>query len=114
MTLNEIFKLIDAGFSKADILTLAGSQQTDPKPDPKPEPKPEPKEDPKPEPKPDPKPEPQETETDKLVKALGLQVEGLTKALQASNIRNTEHNGQEESVDDILAKIINPNNGGES
>lgn len=111
MNLNEIFKLIDAGFTKSDILALAGSQQTETKPkeEPKPEPKPEPKE----EPKPEPKPEPQETETDKLVKALGLQVEGLTKALQASNIRNTEHGGQEESVDDILAKIINPN-GGES
>jgi len=110
MNLNEIIKLIDAGFTKSDILALAGSQQTEPKEEPKPEPKKEPKE----EPKPEPKPEPQETETDKLVKALGLQVEGLTKALQASNIRNTEHGGQEESVDDILAKIINPKYGGES
>lgn len=113
MNLNEIFKLIDAGFTKQDILALAGSQQTETKTEPKEEPKPEPKQEPKEEPKTEPKPEPQETETDKLVKALGLQVEGLTKALQASNIRNTEHAGQEESVDDILAKIINPN-GGES
>ena len=47
MTINEILKLVNAGYSKDEISAL---ETPEPSPEPTPEPKPEPKQEPKPEP----------------------------------------------------------------
>lgn len=52
---------------------------------------------------------PVESETDKLIKALGLKLDNAISAIHKSNVNNLEGAGNEQlSVDDVLAQIINP------
>ena len=97
MTINELMKLVDAGFTKQEILQLAGAAQ-----EPKEDPKPEPKEDPKPEPAP--QPEPQQAYD---MAALLAKMDEMTKAVQASNLAASRQPAPE-TADDILAAIIRP------
>lgn len=92
MTLEEIIKLIDAGYTKEDIqkLQAPAAEEKQPEPEPAPEPKPEEK-------KPDSEP----------VNAQMLQeMRDLKKAVYAMNIMNSEQPEQRETVDDILAKAL--------
>ena len=51
----------------------------------------------------------EQTEVQKLISALGLQVQQLTRAVQAHNVTTMESNGASaETADDIIARIINP------
>ena len=51
----------------------------------------------------------QESETEKLLKALGLKVDNAIKAIHSSNINNMEQSGNTQmTTDDVLAQIINP------
>ena len=72
MNMTELMKLVDAGFTKQEILQLAGAAQ---------EPKEEPKSEPAPQPAPQPEPEPAYDMT-----ALLAKMDEMTKAVQASNI----------------------------
>lgn len=87
MKLEEVIKLIDAGYSKDEIDKML-------------QPEPEPKPDPEPEPKPDPEPN-AEPEIDPVLKEL----QDLKKAVYAMNIMNSAQ-PEQKSVDDILAASL--------
>lgn len=116
MTYTEVLELIRAGYKKEEIdaMMAAETPPGDPKEDAKKDPQPEKKPDPA---KADPEPEKKttakkESETEKLIKALGLRLDNLTKSIQASNVNGIEGDGdQEQSADDIIAKLINPHYG---
>ena len=87
MKVEEVIKLIDAGYSKDEIDKML-------------QPEPEPKPDPEPEPKPDPEPK-AEPEIDPVLKEL----QDLKKAVYAMNIMNSAQ-PEQKSVDDILVASL--------
>ena len=87
MKVEEVIKLIDAGYSKDEIDKML-------------QPEPEPKPDPEPEPKPDSEPK-AEPEIDPVLKEL----QDLKKAVYAMNIMNSAQ-PEQKSVDDILAASL--------
>lgn len=95
MKVEEVIKLIDAGYSKDEI-----DKMLQPEPESKPDPEPEQKPDPEPEPKPDPEPKP-EPAVDPVLKEL----QDLKKAVYAMNIMNSAQ-PEQKSVDDILAASL--------
>ena len=117
LTYTEALELIRAGYTKAEIDSFATEPALDPSgadhqddnqggnqddaggaPEAQTEPEPE---------------KHIETETEKLIKALGIQVQGLAKAVQARNVNTLDHQGETETAETILARIINPKFGGE-
>lgn len=94
MNVEQIIKMLDAGYTKEEI-----EKMTQPEPEPKPEPKQEPKPEPKPEAKPEAKPEPA---VDPVLKEL----QDLKKAVYAMNIMQSSQPPKAENVDDILAKAL--------
>ena len=91
MKVEEVIKLIDAGYSKDEIDKML-----------QPEPEPKPKTEPDPEPDPEPKTEPKaEPEIDPVLKEL----QDLKKAVYAMNIMNSAQ-PEQKSVDDILAASL--------
>ena len=95
MTLEEIIKLIDAGYTKADIEKMQppAAKEKQPEPAPAPEPKPEEK-------KPD-----SEPVKDTAIEAVLQELRDLKKSVYAMNIMNTEQ-PEQKSVDDILAASL--------
>ena len=112
MTLDQIFKLLDAGYTKEEINELHDLQQSvEPKPakepaaDPEPKPAKEPAADPEP-PAADPKPEPAPHYVDDIAK-LTEQVKALTESMQ-EHFRNAAE-GKKTGVSDgdsILKNIL--------
>ena len=98
MTFEQLMKLLDAGFTKAEIMALNGT----PAPAPQPEPEPAPAPQPEPEPEPKPAPAPQNDQA-----AILAKLEELNQTIIRSNINNSRQ-PETESVDDILATIIRP------
>ena len=100
MTVNEIMRLLDAGYTKEEIAALTS--------DPEPEQKPEPEEKPEPEPK----PEPAEDQTGTRLDALEKSIASLIKTIQVSNVNNksipTLPADSTKIVDDAMASIIRP------
>lgn len=94
MNVEQIIKMIDAGYTKEEI-----EQMTKPEPEPEPNPEPKTEPEPKPEPKTEPKPEPV---NDPVLKEL----QDLKKAVYAMNIMQSSQPPKAESVDDILAKAL--------
>ena len=109
MNSKDLMKLVDAGFTKEEILQIASASVYAPTPEPE-APAPEP-EAPAPE-SAAPAPEQVDNSTELLNVMQGLtsQMNTLTRALQASNILRAEQagTGKPDTVDDILATIINP------
>ena len=97
MQYTEIIKLLDAGFSREEILAM----KDEPKPkEPKPEePKPE-------EPKPE-EPKPEETGMSDLVKEMRDAFSEMRKEFTAFNIMSSRQ-PEEKTPEDIIANIINP------
>ena len=109
MKSSEILELVRAGYTKEEIAAMDTDKETptDTKTEPA-EPVTPPKED-KPEPKTEPAaPVHTPTESEKLLAALGLKLDGLTQAVQASNVNRIEGHANAPTTDDILAAIINP------
>lgn len=113
MKSSEILELVRAGYTKEEIAAMDTDKETptDTKTEPA-KPVDPPKED-KPEPKSDNKTEPAApvhtpTESEKLLAALGLKLDGLTQAVQASNVNRIEGHANAPTTDEILAAIINP------
>lgn len=100
MTFDQLMKLLDAGFTKAEIMALNGTPTPAPQPEPEPEPAPAPQ--PEPEPQPEPAPAPQNDQA-----AILAKLEELNQTIIRSNINNSRQ-PDTESVDDILATIIRP------
>ena len=108
MTVNEIMKLLDAGYTKEEISALeAPAPEAKPEPVPAPEAKPEAKPDAKAEPTPAPeaKPEAEPTLADVL-----KQMAKLTATIQANALAETRINGQPKAptAEDMIAQIIRP------
>ena len=106
MTFEQLMKLLDAGFTKEEIMALNGTPAPAPQPEPDPEPQPEPAPAPQPEPahapQPEPAPAPQNDQA-----AILAKLEELNQTIIRSNI-NKSSQPDTESVDDILATIIRP------
>ena len=106
-------KMLDAGFTKDEILSLVG---TEPKPEPVPDPEPDPTPDPEPAPDPAPDPEPKTTpDPDPMEKRLdGIEskIADLVKAMQLNNLQNdsikTTPETVEQNADRALTEIIRP------
>lgn len=96
MTFEQLIKLLDAGFTKDEIMALNGT------PAPAPQPEPEPDPEPAPQPEPAPAPAPQNDQA-----AILAKLEELNQTIIRSNINNSRQ-PETESVDDILATIIRP------
>ena len=101
MTIDEILALTKAGFTKEDILQLA-SIQTEVPSDPKEEAAPEP---PKEEPKEEPKKEP--PKDDKRMDMVMEKLDKLSSGMESLALKGTRM-PERETVDDTLARIINP------
>ena len=102
MTAEQIIKLLDAGFTKEEILQ-AGEKVAGGNPSPEPTPTPEPT----PEPTPTPSPTDAMGQQMQLITETLGKVTDAVKAIQEANIRNSQM-PQPESADDILAQIISP------
>ena len=102
MTLDQLFKLIDAGFTKEDIMQFVqkpAADQGGSDPDPEQEVV-EPA-------KPEEQKEPEESVTDKLLQGITGQLKNLTEAMQLQNIRNATGAGTKpETVEDIFQKMF--------
>ena len=106
-------RLLDAGFTKDEIISLARDlPEPKPTPEPIPEPTPEPEVEPTPEPAPEPEPEPVETETDKRLTLIETNLSKLLKAVQNSNLKKDSFGSVPESLemetDKIMSSIIRP------
>ena len=119
MTYTEVLELIRAGYTKVEIDAMikaeAGAEDHQKAAD---EPAPEARDaDPQEaaaEPEPVKSDVKEESETEKMIKALGLRLDTLTKAVQKSNVNSIEGTKTNEiNADDIVAKIINPHYGEE-
>ena len=100
MKYEEIIKLLDAGYSRDEILAM----KEEPAPAPDPEPTPD---DPEPAPAPDPAAD--------VMKEMKEMFAEMKKELNAMNILNSRQESDDvKTGEDILASIINPvrNNGG--
>ena len=97
MNYNEIIKLLDAGYSREEILKM-DSKEPEPAPEPEPEPTPEPAPDP----------------TAAIMTEVKDMFAEMRKELTAMNIMNSRLQDDRNEPEDILANIINPtkNNGG--
>ena len=91
MNYNEIIKLLDAGYSREEILQMDVNE---------PEPAPEP------EPEPEPAPEP--VSTDSIMAEVKEMFAEMRKELTAMNIMNSRLQDDHNEPEDILANIINP------
>ena len=99
MTIEQIIKLSDIGFTAEEIKQLSNSGKTEPAGDPKPA---ESAGDPKPT-----EPAGETKDFSEAVNALMAEISGLKKTIQATNILNSNA-GQEkpESVDTILKSFM--------
>lgn len=107
-TLEQIAALAQAGFTKAEILAMSTPAKPPEKaPDPAPDKAPEKAPDPAPDTAPEQPNSRMMDETKKLFDAIGMKLDALTASVQKSNM-NTGNGTVEETVDNILASIINP------
>lgn len=98
MNVEQIIKLIDAGYTKEDIQAMMEPKAT---PAPAQETQPEPKTE-----TPAEKPEEKNPDSEPVNKEMLQELRELKKAVFSMNIMNSSQPGQPESVDDILAKAL--------
>ena len=91
MNYNEIIKLLDAGYSREEILQM---DEKEPEPAPEPEPEPE--------------PAPEPVTTDSIMAEVKDMFAEMRKELTAMNIMNSRLQDDHNEPEDILANIINP------
>ena len=113
MNKEEILKLVNAGYTKAEIEAMSSDQKPgEPKPEEKPEePKPEEKpEKPKPEEKPEVKPAETVSFTPEVMKEFTGAINGLSDMIKKSNMINDGYEPKTalEKGEEVLASLINP------
>ena len=86
MNYNEIIKLLDAGYSREEILQMKNE----------------------PEPAPEPAPEPEPVSMDAIMTEVKDMFAEMRKELTAMNIMNSRLQDDHTEPEDILANIINP------
>ena len=98
MNIETIIKLLDAGYTKDEIMNMNSVSQ---------DPEPEKKEPEKKEPE---KQEPEKTEkNDDMLKLLVSKFEELTSAIQDSNIKSSNNKTPEQTApEELLANIVKP------
>lgn len=89
MNYSEIIKLLDAGYSREEILQMKT-------------------EEPAPAPEPEPDPEPEQVSTDAIMTEVKEMFAEMRKELTAMNILNSRQQDDRTEPEDILANIINP------
>lgn len=110
MTVDQVFQLLDKGFTRDDIMKLTEANVvTDAQPE---QTEPEPQEtQPEPEQKPVTQPEEQE-QTGKRLDSIEQSISKLVNAIQLQNLRNDSFGSSgetlEEKTDKIMASIIRP------
>ena len=111
MNYEQISKLIDAGFTKDEIMQLARDEPLQ-KPEPEPEPQPGPEKEKASEP--EPQPEPDSQIGDRLT-SIEKSITDLMKAFQSENLKKdqirTTAQTLQEKTDAIMASIIRPETG---
>ena len=106
MKASEILELVRAGYTKEEISAMAGDEAAAPAGTQEEQPVTNAQEEQPAAPAQEP------SQIEQLVKAFGLKLDGLTKAIQSSNIHSVEGSTpQPNDVDTIIAKIINPHYG---
>ena len=101
MRIEDLMKLVNAGFTKDEIKAIAGTSETDPEPAPAP--------DPAPAPAPDPAPAPEANNYGDAITQLTAQVSQLTTLVQKSNLLRMEQpDVKPETPEDVIASIIFP------
>lgn len=100
MNVEQIIKLLDAGYTKEDI-----EKMNQPAAEKKKDPEPEQKKDPEPETKPAEKPEEKKPESEPVNNQMLKELQDLKKAVFAMNIMQSKQ-PEQQSVDDILAKAL--------
>lgn len=115
MNYQELMKLVNAGFTKQEILAITGQLNAEPSPepakapDPVPDPKPVQAPDPVPDPEPAKAPDPVPDPTQSAIDQLTAQVTKLTTLVQRSNILMSEQPDlKQQTAEDIVASIIFP------
>lgn len=117
MNYSELMKLVNAGFTKQEILAITGQLNAEPSPEPAkaPDPVPDPVPDPEPAKAPEPIPEPAKAPdpvpdpTQSALDQLTAQVTKLTTLVQRFNILNSEQPElKQQTAEDIVASIIFP------
>lgn len=111
MELAQVTKLLDAGFTAAEIREMM--QGTQPEPQPETQPEPETKPEPQPEPETKPEPEPQPDQTEQRLTNIENNISSLLKAIQENNVRmDTQLGGSTKSMqeltNDAMNALINP------
>ena len=102
MELEKIFKLVDAGFTKEEIIKLSGAGSEPAKEEPKEELKEEPK-------KEEPKEEPAADPTHDMLKLIADKFDELKTTIQQDNINNSNNKMVgEKTPEELFAEIINP------
>ena len=91
MNYSEIIKLLDAGYSREEILQMDTKEP-----------------EPAPEPEPDPAPEPEPDLAESIMKEVKDMFAEMRKELTAMNIMNSRQQDDHNEPEDILANIINP------
>ncbi len=89
MNYREIIKLLDAGYTREEILQMKT-------------------EEPEPAPEPEPDPEPEPVSTDAIMTEVKEMFAEMRKELTAMNILNSRQQDDRTEPEDILANIINP------
>ena len=103
MTYQELMKLVNAGFTKQEILAITGQLNAEPSPEPAKA------QDPVPDPEPAKAPEPQPDQNQAAIDKLTEQVTKLTTLVQKSNILMSEQPElKQQTAEDIVASIIFP------
>lgn len=98
MKLNTLLTLIEAGYTKEEIANLEFDQTNEPEPEPA-----------KNENEPAPQPEPVQASNADMLSVLVSKFDDLTKAIQISNIRNSENKQVEQTPpEELLASIVKP------
>lgn len=90
MNYNEIIKLLDAGYTREEILQMKNEPEPEPAPEPEPEPEPEP------------------VSMDAVMSEVKDMFAEMRKELTAMNIMNSRLQDDHTEPEDILANIINP------
>lgn len=100
MNVEQIIKLLDAGYTKEDI-----EKMNQPAEDQKKDPESDQKKDPEPETKPDTKPEEKKPDSEPVNNQMLKELQDLKKAVYAMNIMQSAQ-PEQQSIDDILAKAL--------
>ena len=110
MNKEEILKLVNAGYTKAEIEAMGSDQKPEEKPEDKPEVKPEDKPEVKPEEKPEVKPAETVSFTPEVMKEFTGAINGLSDMIKKSNMINDGYEPKTalEKGEEVLASLINP------